>query len=194
MQAGQCSTQSDHAPPGFWQWPADRPVLIDGIQLESGLPTRFFQTVDSYPAEWGILRWRVQLNKIVSGRAVAPVFRTFYPGVEWNLNRPDYRWFLTAWFTWEGPGPPYRGADRTEPPHVEGDTALFRIAWMPQAAPRDPPDSVPEPDFERPLYLRSRVDARDRRRISEALRSRPEPQATSDSAVILLDDVIEASG
>jgi hypothetical protein len=186
--------QCEHAPPGFWRWPGDGPVLIDGIKLESASPTRFFQSVDAYPSEWGTLSWRIQLNKIVTGRAVSPAFRTFYPGVEWNLNHPDYRWFLTAWLKWEGPGPPYRDAHLIGAPHAEGDTALFRIAWMPKPRPLAPPDLRQEPDFDRPLFLRSRVDARDRRRISEALRSQHEPRAKSDAAIILLDDIIDASG
>ncbi len=194
MTSGQCFVHREHSPPGFWRWPGDGPVLIDGIQLESGVPTRFFQTVDAYPSAWGNLSWRIQLNKIVSDQAVSPAFRTFYPGVEWNLNRPDFRWFLTAWFKWDGPGPQYDDAYLTGPPHVEGDTALFRIAWMPKSGPLAPADPGQEPDFNRPLFLRSRVDARDRRRISEALRSQHDAQAKSDSAVILLDDIIEASG
>lgn len=193
MKAGQCTMQSEHAPPGFWRWPGDGPILIDGIELDSAVPTRFFQTADAYPSGWGRLSWRIQLNKIVSGRAVSPAFRTFYPGVEWNLNRPDHRWFLTAWFKWEGIGPRYRDADLSGPPHVEGDTALFRFGWMPKPKALDPADSAPEPDFDRPIFLRSRVDARDRRRISEALRSEHDPQSKPDSAVILLDDIIGAS-
>jgi hypothetical protein len=121
------------------------------------------------------------------------VFRTFYAGVEWNLNRPDYRWFLTAWFTWEGPGPPYRDPGLPGPAHIEDDTALFRIAWMPKPTPLDFPLSDAEPDFDRPLFLRSRVDARERRRISEGLRPEHERKAKSDSAVILLDDILGVS-
>lgn len=185
--------QSEQAPPGFWRGPVDRSVLIDGVELESGVRTRFFQTVDAYPSDWGRLSWRVQLNKIVSGRAAAPAFRTFYPGVEWNLNRPDYRWFLTAWFEWNGSGPRHREAELSAP-HVEGDTALFHFAWMPRRGVAGSRDAVPEPDFDRPLFLRSRVDARDRRHIAEALRAEREPQSKPDPAVILLDDIIEASG
>lgn len=192
MQTGQCYMEPEHAPPGFWQWPGDRPVLIDGVMLDSGVPTRFFQTVDAYPPEWGRLSWRIQLNKIESDRAVSPLFRTFYTGVEWNLHRPDYRWFLTAWFKWEGPGPQFPCL--SGPAQIEEDTALFRIAWMPKPRPLDLQESAPEPDFDRPLFLRSRVDARDRRRISAALESQHEPQAKSDSAVISIDDIIEASG
>jgi len=183
--------QPDHAPPG-WQWPGDQPVPVDGVELESAVPTRFFQSVDAYPPEWGRLTWRVQLNKIVSDRAAAPVFRTFYPGVEWNLNRPDYRWFLTAWITWEGSGPPYRDPNVPGPPRIEADTVLFRIAWMPKPQSADFPDAAREPDLERPIFLRSRVDARDRRRIAEALHAAPAPQARADSGVIQLDDILKA--
>lgn len=193
MKIGQCYMQPEDAPPGFWQWPDDQPVLIDGVELYSEVPTRFFQTVDAYPSEWGRLRWRIQLNKVVSGRAVSPVFRTFYGGVEWNLKRPDYRWFLTAWFTWEGPGPQYRQRCLPGPARIEENTALFRIAWIPKPRPLDLRDSAADPDFDRPVYLRSRVDARDRRRISEAVRAQDERQAKSDSAPILLDDIIEVS-
>ena len=171
--------QPEDAPPGFWEGPGDQPVLVDGVELESDVPTRFFQTVDKYPPEWGRLTWRIQLNKIVAGRAASPVFRTFYPGVEWNLNRADHRWFLTAWFRWEGAGPHYRCPGPTGPAHIEGETVLFRM------------NSPPEPDHDRPLFLRSRVDARDRSRISEALQSQQEPQTKSDPAVIVLDDIIE---
>jgi hypothetical protein len=183
--------QPEDAPPGFWQGPGDQPVLVDGVELESGVPTRFFQAVDGYPPEWGRLSWRIQLNKIVAGRAATPVFRTFYPGVEWNLNRADHRWFLTAWFRWEGAGPQYRNPGLAEPARIEGDTALFRIAWMTKPRSLEFPDTPPEPDHDRPLFLRSRVDARDRSRISEALQSRQELQAKSDPAVIVLDDIIE---
>ena len=107
MESAQCYMEREHAPPGFWQR-AERAVLVDGVRLESDVPTRFFQTLDPFPPEWGRLRWRIQLNGIVSERAAAPMFRTFYPGVEWNLHRAESRWFLTAWFTWEGPGPRYR--------------------------------------------------------------------------------------
>jgi hypothetical protein len=194
VKAGQCYIRPENAPPGFWQRPDDRPALIDGVILESGVRTRFFQTVDVYPSEWGRLSWRIQLNKIVSDHAALPVFRTFYMGVEWNLDHPDYRWFLTAWFKWEGPGPHYRDPSLPPPARIENDTALFRIAWMPKRRLRDFPDAAPEPDFEQPLFLRSRVDARDPRRISEALQSQRERQASSESAVISLDDIIEVSG
>lgn len=194
MKAGQRLMRSEHAPPGFWTQSGSGPVPIDGIELESGVPTRFFQTLDAYPPAWGRLSWRVQLNKIVSDLAAAPVFRTFYPGVEWNLNRPDPRWFLTAWFRWEGPGPRYRGADPAGPPEIHGDTALFRIGWMPKAAAADRSDTEPEPDFERPLFLRSRIDARERRRISETLRTQRESESKTDVTTIVLDDIIEPPG
>ncbi len=166
--------RAEDAPPGFWQLPGDAPALIDGVELESRVPTRFFQTVDAYPPEWGRLIWRVQLNKIVAGRAEAPVFRTFYPGVEWKLNLPDYRWFLTAWFKWDGSGPESREPSVAGVLKVTEDTAVFPI---PRAQ----------------LFLRSRIDARDRRRIAEALRTPPEPAPKSDPALILLDDIIKPS-
>lgn len=171
MKAGKCFMQPEHAPPG-WQWPGGQPVLVDGVELDSAVPTRFFQTVDAYPAEWGRLTWRVQLNKIQSGQAAAPVFRTFYPGVEWNLRRPDPRWFLTAWLRWEGPGPPHRDPGLTAPAQVDEDTVLFRIA-----------------DFERPIFLRSRIDARERRRIAETLTAQ-QRQLPNQHAVIMLDDIV----
>ncbi len=183
--------QSEDAPPGFWKWPGERHVLVDGIALESAVPTRFFQTVDAYPPEWGRLNWRVQLNKMESGRAGSPAFRTFYPGVEWNLNRPDHRWFLTAWMKWEGPGPRYRDPGFAGPPRIEGDTVLFLFAWLPKRHSLEASDSLPEPDLDRPLFVRSRVDARDRLRISEALRSQQEPAENSDPALIRLDDILE---
>jgi len=172
--------QPEDAPPGFWQGPDDRPILVDGVELESGVPTRFFQSVDAYPPEWGRLKWRIQLNTFVAGRAAAPAFRTFYPGVEWNLNRADHRWFLTAWFRWEDAGPQHRSSGPAGPAHVEGDTALFRIAPA-------------LPDCDGPIFLRSRVDARMRSRISEALRSEREIEAKADPGVIRLDDLIERS-
>lgn len=192
VKAGQCFILPEHAPPG-WQWSGDQPVLIDGVELESGVPTRFFQTIDAYPAEWGRLTWRVQLNKIESDQAVAPVFRTFYPGVEWNLRRPDHRWFLTAWLKWEGPGPRYRDPGLTVPAQVDEDTVLFRIAWMPKQRRLDFPDSGLEADFEQPVFLRSRIDARDRRRIAETLLAQQRQPAKSDAAVIMLDDIIAPS-
>ena len=189
----------EHAPPGFWLPRGDPALPIDGVEFESAVPTRFFQTVDAYPPEWGRLSWRIQVNKIESGRAVVPVFRTFYPGIEWNLNRPDYRWFLTAWFTWDGPGPQYPPLNAAPPndaplndaplngtPLIEDDTVLFRIGWMPRV------NAAAEPDPERPIFLRSRVDARDRRRIAEDLQSHQAPEPKSGSGVISLDDIITA--
>jgi hypothetical protein len=183
----------EDAPPGMWQWPVDRTLGVAGVELESVVPTRFFQTLDAYPPAWGRLRWRLQLNKLASGRATVPTFRTFYSGVEWNLRGPDPYWFLTAWFAWEGRGPRYRELSHPGAVRVEGDTALFRIAWMPKSGPLDDPDAS-EPDLERPLYLRSRVDARDRRRISDAVRSQAEHEEKTDAAVIVLDDLIEGEG
>jgi len=194
VDVGQCSMQPEDAPPDFWQRPHEGAALIDGVVLESGVPTRFFQTVDALPPEWGRLSWRVQLNKIASGRAGLPVFRTFYPGVEWNLNHPDYRWFLSAWFKWEGAGPPYRDPGSPGTVQVEGDTVLFRIAWQPKPAAVEAASALPEPDLSRPLYLRSRIDARDRKRISEAVQAREARPAPAGSAVISLDDIIEAPG
>ncbi len=176
MKAAQCYMGAEAAPPGFWRRSFERPLLVDGVELHSEVPTRFFQTVDAYPAGWGRLIWRLQINKIVAGQAVSPAFRTFYPGVEWNLNRPDYRWFLTAWFTWEGPGPPDGDARLPAAAHLEDDTALFRIASTPA------------------LFLRSRVDARDRRSISESLQAQRKPRTESDPALISLDDIIETPG
>jgi hypothetical protein len=174
----------EQAPPGFWRWPGDGALLIDGVELESAVPTRFFQSVDKYPAEWGRLNWRMQLNKREAERAASPMFRTFYPGVEWNLNVPDYAWFMTAWFAWEGPGPPYPEPSLPRAASVEGDTVLFRIGWMQKA------DGDPAPDLDRPLFLRSRVDARDRRRVAEDRRAQSEPRANAGSATIVLDDIV----
>lgn len=166
----------EHAPPGFWPWPADERALLDGVELESGVPTRFFQIVDPYPRTWGPLRWRVQLNKMVDGRAELPLFRAFYSGVEWNLNHPDYRWFLTAWFRWEhSAGVP--AASSCGPSHIEGNTVVFPIP-------------VPDPAFVGSLCLRSRIDARDRHRIAEAVRSHDRPTDT-EAPLIILDDVLD---
>ncbi len=158
--------------PAFGNGPQTGAALVDGVEIESGTPTRFFQTLDAYPRTWGRLSWRIQLNRLAAGTAGSPVFRTFYPGVEWNLSHPEGRWILTAWFRWDGPGPPVLEADgRT--PSVQGDTALFPFAPG-------------------PLLLRSRVDARDRRSIAAALRAaRPAPSPAGD-AVIVLDDLLEA--
>jgi hypothetical protein len=164
--------QAENAPPGFWTGPSDRPLLVEGVELSSNVPTRFFQSVDAYPREWGRLRWRIQLNAIVDDRITSPMFRTFYPGVEWNL-RAAADWFLTAWFTWDGPGPDAREQSALGPPIIHDDGVLFRFASTPQ-----------------PLFLRLRVDARDRRRIAEEVRAREQRERTSDSRVIVLDDII----
>src|SRR5208282_2034829 len=105
---------------------------------------------------------------------------------------PDYRWFLTAWITWEGAGPPYLDPNVPGPPRIDADTILFRIAWMPKPPSPGVPGAAPEPDLERPIFLRSRVDARDRRRIAAALHAPPAPQASADSGVIQLDDILKA--
>jgi len=173
--------QSDDAPPNFWRAPGESTALIDGVELESAVPTRFFQTLDAYPSEWGRLVWRVQLNKFVAGRAGSPVFRTFYPGVEWNLrcpdlHSPDDHWFLTAWMRWEGTGPPDRNLAPAQPAvFVEAHTALFLVAQS----------------LGQPVFLRSRVDARDRRQIAEAVAPAPKPPVDSGPGVLLLDDLIE---
>ena len=174
MKATHYCMQREHAPPGFWQWPVEL-VLIDGVELESKSPTRFFQTIDAYPRSWGRLSWRVQVNKIVAGQAGLPLFRSFYPGVEWNLNCPDYRWFLSAWFRWEQHPREPRCA---LPARIEENTVLFSIAPI-------------DPEFNGILYLRSRVDARDRRDILKAVRSQNEQEPASDSGVIVLDDFID---
>ena len=183
----------EDAPPEFWQRPRER-AAIDGAVFESRVPTRFFQTLDALPAEWGRLSWRVQLNQFVSGEAGLPVFRTFYPGVEWNLNRGGDRWFLSAWFRWLDGGPRYREPELPGAVRIDGDTVSFRLGWMPQPASSESPHTVQEPDLSRPLFLRSRVDARDRKRIAEAVEPRPARPAGAQGAVISLDDVIDAAG
>ncbi|MBV8602006.1 MAG: hypothetical protein JO359_10630 [Candidatus Eremiobacteraeota bacterium] len=172
MNVAFCEMQVEDAPPGYWKWPADRAALVDGVEVESSVPTRFFQSLDKYPREWGRLSWRVQLNKVFAGKAGSPFFRTFYPGVEWNLNYPDYRWFLSAWMRWNGPGPP---PDDDSGPRVriEGDTALFLIGTS----------------GEETLYLRSRIDARERKRIAESVRTQSERPKRS-SPIIVLDDIV----
>jgi len=170
---------SDDAPPNFWQALGEATALVDGVELESTVPTRFFQTLDPYPPEWGRLVWRIQLNRFVDGRAESPVFRTFYPGVEWNLRRPELqapndRWFLTAWMRWEGAGP---HCDPAAQPavHVAENTAFFLVGLH----------------VGQSVFLRSRVDARDRRQIAQALGSETEPSTASGDGIILLDDLIE---
>jgi len=188
VNAGQCRMHPDQAPPGFWTGPDDSPVLIAGAEFESSVRTRFFQTLDPFPPAWGRLSWRVQVNRLVAGRAERPVFRTFYPGVEWNLAQPEARWFLSAWFKWEGDGPRCPDTAVTGRVRIEGDTVLFRYAWMTAAGSHD------EPDLERPLFLRSRIDARDRRRIADELRSQREPAPAADPGVIVLDDILAPPG
>lgn len=172
--------RSEDAPPDFWRAPADT-ALIDGIELESAVPTRFFQTLDAYPPEWGRLVWRIQLNRLIGERIDSPVFRTFYPGVEWNLRHPGVqppaaRWFLTAWMRWEGTGPPHRDLATTEPAvRIDANTALFFVAS----------------NLAQPIFLRSRIDARDRRQIAQELETDAKPSAASEQGLILLDDLIE---
>ena len=178
----------EQAPPGFWTGPVDRPALVDGVEFESAVPTRFFQTLDPFPPAWGRMSWRVQVNRVVGGGAESPAFRTFYPGVEWNLNRPGGRWFLSAWFRWDDAPPPGGELALPGPIRVEADTALFRYAWLPAAGTAD------RADPERPLFLRSRIDARSRRGIAEALRTEREPPPKADPGVIVLDDILGPSG
>lgn len=158
------------APPGFWPWDATE-KLVTGVELESSVPTRFFQTVGAYPLEWGRLYWRVQLNNISGGRGVTtPVFRTFYPGVEWNLKHPKPQWFLTAWLRWEGPGPPQHIA---QPPSIEGATVTFHV--------------------DRSAFLRCRVDARDRRSMARSVLPPSGGAQADEPGLISLDDIIEPS-
>lgn len=173
VELRQCEMTPEDVAPEFWPWPSREHALVDGVQLESAVPTRFFQTLDAYPNQWGRLLWRVQLNKIEEDRASAPVFRTFYPGVEWNL-RQGGRWFLTAWLRWEGPGPAAAGARAPDSIAFENDMVLFCIG-------REPDGKL--------LYLRSRVDARDRRSIATAVQMERETPA-ADPAVISLDDIL----
>ena len=173
---------SDQAPPGFWTRPGESSALVAGAEFDSSVRTRFFQALDPFPPAWGRLSWRVQVNQLVAGRAETPAFRTFYSGVEWNLGHAEGRWFLSAWFRWEDAGPPYSDPAVTGRVRLDGDTVLFRYAWMPAAG------SLDLPDLERPLFLRSRIDAR--RRIAEALRSQGEPPADTEPGVIRLDDIL----
>jgi hypothetical protein len=160
--------QAEDAPPGFWPWPGERDAYVDGVEIESAVATRFFQTPDRYPEKWGRINWRVQLNRLESDRITTPRFRTFYSGVEWNLRNPGGRWFLTAWVQWTGPGPDGAEPGIARPVRIEGDTILFGIG---------------------PLFLRSRVDARDRRAVAEALSSRDRVEP-SVPGLIVLDDVL----
>jgi hypothetical protein len=184
MKVGQRAMRSEDAPPGFWRSPQDV-VAVDGVEISSFVPTRFFQTLDATPKAWGRLSWRVQVNKIVDGRAGLPAFRTFYPGVEWNLRSGDGRWFLTAWFKWEGPGPPDCDLPLPRPARIEGDTALFPIARLPA--------SPGEAEEVRTLVLKCRVDARDRRLVAQALRTARATEVAA-SGLIVLDDVIDSRG
>lgn len=160
----------DDAPPDFWRWPDAASAAIDGVELESSVPTRFFQSVDAYPPEWGRLVWRVQLNRLDLRDVTLPVYRTFYPGVEWNLRAGDGRWFLTAWMRWEGPGPLQPIA---QPPAIDGDTVSFCI--------------------DRTIFLRCRVDARDRRSIAQNVRSQRADPQPHEPGLISLDDIIGSS-
>jgi hypothetical protein len=173
VNRGQCRIRAENAPPGFWRWSDKAEAIIDGVELQSSVPTRFFQSVDTYPPEWGRLSWRVQVNALDGDCATTPSFRTFYPGVEWNLARGDGRWFLSAWLLWNGAGPP--GDMRaSHTVYIEGDTISFEIAKLP----------------ERSLFLRCRVDARDRRSIAEEVRARESAAETADDDVIVLDDIL----
>ena len=142
---------------------------VDGVELESAVPTRFFQSVDAYPTEWGRLIWRVQLNLLANGSVALPVFRTFYPGVEWNLRHHERSWFLTAWLRWEGMGPPQSAAG---PPSIEGDRVAFSIG--PNA------------------FLRCRVDARDRRSIARSVQADTPVAPSEEPGVISLDEIIQS--
>jgi len=173
VDVARCIMTIDDAPPGFWQWPGADSVLVDGVALESTVPTRFFQTLDPYPTEWGRLFWRVQLNRLENGRATTPMFRTFYPGVEWNLKHRGGHWFLSAWFKWQAGVP--AGADPSQRAsiRVEGDTVAFELG---------------------PVVLRSRVDARERQAVAESLRAHERPSPPPPAGVILLDDIVDRRG
>jgi hypothetical protein len=173
VNVARCTMTIDDAPPGFWQWPGTDSALIDGVELESTVPTRFFQTLDAFPREWGRLFWRVQLNRLDERRATLPMFRTFYPGVEWNLNHPGGRWFLSAWFKWQGDAPAAADPSQGAAIRIEGDTIVFTLGQ---------------------IVLRSRVDARDRKAVAESLHAH-EPKAPSPPpGVIVLDDVVDRRG
>jgi hypothetical protein len=180
MKIARCLIQREQAPPGFWPW-RDDSALVDGVEFESAVPTRFFQSVDAYPKDLGRLGWRVQLNRIADGRAGLPMFRTFYPGVEWNLNHSGARWFLTAWYKWERHAGEREDAQSVKPERIEGDTVWFPIVSA-------------SPNVGKALYLRSRVDARDRRAIASGIAAHNTSDASSDSALIVLDDLIDIHG
>ncbi|MGH7707541.1 MAG: hypothetical protein ACREM8_00380 [Vulcanimicrobiaceae bacterium] len=174
MNLSHCTISADDAPPGFWPWPAQGSALIAGVEFASAAPTRFFQRIDACPPQWGRPLWRVQINQLAAGRAAMPVFRTFYPGVEWNLRLPGARWFLSAWLKWNDPNQSNRAAGSLVPVRIEGDEVLFRVA-----------DIEPQP------FLRCRVDARERNEVSASLRAQREPPQRSDPSVIALDDLFE---
>ena len=169
MRCARYVMSVEDAPPSFWLWPDAYSVPVDGVELESNVPTRFFQSLDAYPSEWGRLLWRVQLNALENERVTLPVFRTFYPGIEWNLRHAQRRWFLTAWLRWEGPGPPQPAAAA---PSIEGDAVAFCV--------------------EGSVFLRCRVDARDRLSIARNVRSHHKSAEPGEPGVISLDDVIES--
>ncbi len=77
---------------------------------------------------------------------------------------------------WEGAGPPDRNLAAAQPAvAVDANTALFLVAQ----------------NLEQPVFLRSRVDARDRRQIAQAVGPEDEPSTNTGAGVILLDDLIE---
>lgn len=171
MNVARCTMTIDDAPPGFWQWPGSDSALVDGVELQSAVPTRFFQTLGEFPREWGRLFWRVQLNRLDDGRVSLPMFRTFYPGVEWNLNHSGGRWFLSAWFKWQGDAPAEADPANGATIRIEEDTVLFALG---------------------PIALRSRIDARDRKAVADSLRAHePAPPAPG---LILLDDIVDRRG
>ncbi len=168
----------EHAPPGFWPW-RDDVRCIEGVEFESTGPTRFFQTVDTHPRSWGRLNWRVQLNKLADDRAALPLFRTFYPGVEWKLApSADQRWFVTAWFRWDRPAGEHVEGCAGSVAAIESGVISFRIP----AFDRDSGET---------LQLRSRVDARDRRSIADSVQSVRKSDASTKSTLINLDDVLD---
>lgn len=175
MNLGKCRIHEENAPPGFWRSSDGQEAIIDGVELRSSVPTRFFQSVDAYPPEWGRLSWRIQLNSLDGDVAGAPSFRTFYPGVEWNLGGGNGRWFLSAWLRWSGDGPP-EGMRTSSAIQIEGDTVLFEFATT---------------SNNKLLFLRCRVDARDRRTIAKEVQTREQARERfADDDVIVLDDLL----